>query len=124
MESPIYFHKKNIANLKNELYNLDYSDIILIHKNEITFVSDYDQQNDDSVNPFNKFNKLNDNINNDEPYEDNIIFSYYSTDDNNIYNTGFRGSEAIYLSFTIDKNIINCHCSRTEVDPDSIMYSL
>ena len=119
MESSIYFHKNDITNLKNELHQLEQGDIILIHKNKITIVSDYDQKNNDYAKPF---NKLNDDINNDVPYEDNIIFSYYSNETNNIYNTGFYSSEAIYITITLQNNIIYCDCEKIEVDPKSFMY--
>ena len=120
LKQKIYFTKDVIPQLKAELQELYFGEIVLIHENKITFATDYDKYNDQEH--IDKYNVVNDNIQNNEPYSDEIIFSYYALTDNNIYYDGFRASEAFYFNFTIDNNIINCDCSRIEVDPDSIMY--
>jgi hypothetical protein len=115
-----YFTKNIIPQLKSELLNLNYGEIVLIHENKITFVTDYDKYN--GQEHINKYNVVNDNIQINEPYNDELFFSYYDNNEKNIYHGGFERSEVMYLNFTIDNNTINCNCSRIEVDPKSIMY--
>ena len=144
----IYFCKNDILQIKSELQKI-FNAIILIHSNTITIVWDYSRdtinevtddtdpdmlnvitkrfmhdivkQNNNTQNPVNIINNnINNDINDYEPYKDKYHFSFFDHDENNLYNT-MDAAEEISLSFSLNDDIINCKCSRIEIDPESIM---
>jgi len=108
----MHFNKNDILNIKTELHKLNFGNIILIHKNKITFVRDYDDKYMTHI--------INNNSN--EPYEDDCYFSFFDSNNNNNLLDQINAVEELSLSFSITDDIVDCTCERIEIDPTSIMY--